>query len=190
MPGFKTSSKLKLSLKGIEMKTSKLSAGAALVAAAFAMTGCASQPKISKFTGADERFVSAGTSSAVTLEQGATVRNRNEDNPAPVLFTLKNPKKFLRGETYDNASCNALGDAVGDLATGRIYVRLEKISCEDGSGRPLFSAEAEGYVYGADKSLGLPAKVETKDGRQTLTLEGDQAATLVITRDLGIRLAK
>jgi hypothetical protein len=168
------------------LKAAYLAAGLAV-----ALSGCASSsPKMSNFAHRDERFIPAGTSASVQLEQGVTVRNRDDANPARVLFTMTDASKFLRGAEYVGSSCNILGSAVGDAVTKRMDITVERLSCVDADGVPVVSVATQGYVYGKDKASGLPARIEETDGRQVLTVDGDQPATVVISEDVGFRFGK
>lgn len=163
----------------------------ACVSLALSLAACASSPaKMSNFSHQDERFVPAGTSVPVNLEQGVTVRNRDDGNPAPLLFTLTDASKFLRGAEYEGATCHVLGNAMGDVVTKRMNVQVERISCNGSDGTPIVTAAAQGYIYGSDKALGLPVLIEDSGGRPTLTVRGDQPATLVISADFGFRFGK
>jgi hypothetical protein len=163
----------------------------ATAAAAVALSGCASStPKMSNFSHQDERFFPAGTSVDVELKQGVTVRNRDEGNDAPVLFTMKDAGKFLRGADYAGASCNVLGTAVGDALTKRMNVELERLSCVDGNGTAIVSTPVKGYVYGADKGAGIPVHIDETDDSKILTVDGGQSATVVLTEDVGFRFNK
>lgn len=163
----------------------------ASAAVAVALSGCASsQPKMSNFAHKDERFIPAGTSAEVELKQGVTVRNRDEEADASVLFTMKDAEKFLRGADYAGASCNVLGTAVGDAVTKRMNVEVQRISCVSADGAPLVSTTVKGYVYGADKGAGIPVHIDETDGREVLTVDGGQEATVVITEDVGFRFEK
>ena len=172
------------------MKTINKAVCLAAATLAVTLSGCASSPKMDKFSRADERFVLAGTSVDVQLKQGVTVRNRDESDPAPVLFTMTNAGKFLRSDAYANASCNVLGSAVGDAVTKRMNIEVKRISCVDGDGVPIVSSPAKGYVYGEDHGLGLAAHIVDSDGRQVLSVDGDRPATVVIAEDFGFHFGK
>jgi hypothetical protein len=168
------------------LKAAYLAAGLAV-----ALSGCASSStKMSNYSHKDERFIPAGTSAPVELEQGVTVRNRDDANPAEVLLTMTDAGKFLRGADYAGSSCHVLGTAVGDAVTKRMDISVERISCVDADGVPVVSVAVKGYVYGKDKAKGLPVRIDETDGREVLSVDGGQPATVVISEDVGFRFGK
>ena len=60
------------------------------------------------------------------------------------------------------AGCLILGKAQADLASARVLVQLDTLSCVFPDGA-TFERPLKGYATGVDGTLGLPGRLETRD---------------------------
>ena len=87
--------------------------------------------------------------------------------PYPVLMRIED--KFQMPNSVSSGSaieCFVLGEAKGELSTGRALIRTQKISCiTSRTARSAIDAPIQGWIISAvDGRLGLPGEVESRQG--------------------------
>lgn len=106
-----------------------------------------------------------GTIIRATLVNGmdAPTMSQAKDNPLVTHMIVKDlailPNKFK----YDIRECFVLGEGYGDLASERVYIRANNLSCITEDGEHI-DYELKGYVAGEDGKIGLRGTVVSKQG--------------------------
>lgn len=112
-----------------------------------------------------ETFVPAGSFAKVVLLGGidAPTGGQAATNALPVVMRVKS---FAHLPNYYKANlkeCFITGNAFGDLASERAYIRTSKMSCVLRNGNVL-ELEVKGHLNGEDGSFGMRGKVVSKQG--------------------------
>jgi conjugal transfer pilus assembly protein TraB len=75
--------------------------------------------------------------------------------PRPVLLKIVDLGTLPRSFRSDLKDCHAIGAAYGDLASERVYIRLEKISAVERLSGEVVEIPVKGYVAGEDGKTGM-----------------------------------
>jgi conjugal transfer pilus assembly protein TraB len=86
-----------------------------------------------------------------------------KENPVPILMRLVDEGQLPNYYGSDIESCHVTGASWGDMASERVYIRLEKLSCVLSNGS-LINEKVQGYVAGEDGKAGLRGRVVSKQG--------------------------
>jgi conjugal transfer pilus assembly protein TraB len=122
-------------------------------------------------TRADTPFLPAGSYAEGRLVTGVFATSRT-GGALPVLFAvtrafqgpfaLRGPGLAPIATALPIAGCLILGKAQADLASSRVLIQLDTLSCvlPDGA---TFERPLKGYAVGVDGTLGLVGRLETRD---------------------------
>lgn len=84
------------------------------------------------------------------------------DNPIPVIMRVKKEAIMPNHFTLDIRDCHLLGSAVGDLASARVYIRAEGVSCITNSGEAIEQNVTAYAVSSQDGMAGIRGEVVTR----------------------------
>jgi len=84
------------------------------------------------------------------------------DNPIPVIMRVKKEALMPNHFTLDIRDCHLLGSAVGDLASARVYIRAEGVSCITNSGEAIEQNLTAYAVSSQDGMAGVRGEVVTR----------------------------
>ena len=85
-------------------------------------------------------------------------------DPRPILLRLTHPGTLPRQFKSDLQGCHILAAAYGDLASERVYMRLEKLGCVERKTGEIIDMSIQGYVAGEDGRAGIRGSVVDKAG--------------------------
>jgi len=110
-------------------------------------------------------LLSTGSILQATLLNGmdAPTMSQAKDNPLIVHMVLKDLAILPNRYKYDLRECFVLGEGYGDLASERVYIRTNSLSCITEDGEHI-ETELNGYVAGEDGKIGLRGEVVSKQG--------------------------
>ena len=122
---------------------------------------------------AETPFLPPGSFAEGRLLTGALVTSRAGVN-LPVLLTITSPftAPFVlqgagrnpRQTAIPLQGCFVLGEAEGDMSSGRVWVRLKKLSCVfPDLATFVQTLDPPGYTTGVDGTLGIVGRVETRE---------------------------
>ncbi|MCO4319904.1 TrbI/VirB10 family protein [Aliidiomarina quisquiliarum] len=86
------------------------------------------------------------------------------DQPIPVLMRIKQMAAMPNFFTLDIRDCHILGSSIGDLASSRVYIRAEGISCITKDGRAIERNITAYAVSSKDGMAGVEGEVVTRSG--------------------------
>ena len=114
--------------------------------------------KAREFTLAMGSIVSGTTLNGVAAPTavGAT------ENPIPVIMRVRKEAVMPNYFSLDIRDCHLLGSAVGDLASARVYIRAEGISCITNSGEAIEQNLTAYAVSSQDGMAGIKGEVVTR----------------------------
>jgi len=99
----------------------------------------------------------------LTNGMDAPTMSQAKDNPLITHMIVTDlailPNKFK----YDVKECFILGEGYGDLASERVYIRTNTLSCVTENGEHI-DYDLKGYVAGEDGKIGLRGEVVSKQG--------------------------
>lgn len=110
-------------------------------------------------------YLPAGSFTTAVLLSGvdAPTGGQAKSQPVPTLLRLMDAGQLPNYWHSDIASCHVTGAAHGDIASERVHIRLEILSCvlTDGS---VVEESIKGYVAGEDGKAGLRGRLVSKQG--------------------------
>ena len=111
-------------------------------------------------------YLPSGTFAKARLLNGATAptRGQGSGNPVPVLLELTDSAVMPNLYRSGIKRCFVTANATGELASERVLVRLDRLSCIDENGGAV-DKKLQGYVSGEDGKTGLRARLVTKSGQ-------------------------
>lgn len=111
-------------------------------------------------------YIPSGTFAKVRLLNGATAPTRGQGSGNPVPMLMEITDKAIMPNLYRSGikRCFVTGHGTGELASERVLVRLDRLSCIDENGGAV-DKKIQGYVSGEDGKTGLRAKLVTKSGQ-------------------------
>lgn len=135
-------------------------------------------PRIAKFEGPEKPVVDSAEAGIPDLEvpagsilsaflltgMEAPSGTRSEKNPLPVLMRIKLDAIMPNYARADVKECHLLGSAVGELATQRIQVRGETVSCILADNSAL-EGSVKFFLADNDGKAGLRGKLVTRSGQ-------------------------
>ncbi len=112
-----------------------------------------------------EEYIPSGAFAQGVLLTGldAPTGGLAQTNPVPVLLSLSSQGRLPNRFQHRIRECFITAAGYGDLASERVYLRLERLSCVLRSGQTL-DLDLQGYVAGEDGKAGLRGKVVSKQG--------------------------
>lgn len=113
-----------------------------------------------------DHYVPAGTFARGVLTNGVVAATTVSagSNPQPVHIQLTDMGNLPRKFKSDLKRCFLIGAAYGDLASERVFMRLEKFSCVERKTGEVMEAAIDGYVSGEDGANGLRGYVVDRSG--------------------------
>lgn len=111
-------------------------------------------------------YLPSGTFAKARLLNGATAptRGQGSGNPVPVLLEITDPAIMPNLYKAGIQKCFVTAHATGELASERVLIRTDRLSCIDGNGGAV-DKKIQGYVTGEDGKTGLSARLVNKSGQ-------------------------
>ncbi len=111
-------------------------------------------------------YLPSGTFARARLLNGAIAptRGQGSGNPVPILLELTDAAVMPNLYRSGIKRCFVTANATGELASERVLVRLDRLSCIDENGGAV-DTKIQGYVSGEDGKTGLRARLVTKSGQ-------------------------
>ncbi len=111
-------------------------------------------------------YLPSGTFAKARLLNGAIAptRGQGSGNPVPLLLELTDNAVMPNLYRSGIKRCFVTANATGELASERVLVRLDRLSCIDEKGGAV-DTKLTGYVSGEDGKTGLRARLVTKSGQ-------------------------
>lgn len=118
-----------------------------------------------------QRREQAGSDNEFTLAMGSIISGTtlngvaaqtsvgSTDNPVPVLMRVKREAIMPNYFTLDIRECHMLGSAVGSLASSRVLIRAEAISCITNDGQAIEKNITAYAVSARDGLAGIPGEI-------------------------------
>jgi conjugal transfer pilus assembly protein TraB len=113
-----------------------------------------------------DHYVPAGSFVRGVLTSGvvASTSVQASSNPQPIHIQLTDLGNLPRRFRSDVKQCFLIGSAYGDLASERVFMRLEKFSCIERKTQEIIELSVDGYVAGEDGANGLRGIVVDRSG--------------------------
>jgi len=111
-----------------------------------------------------ENYIPAGAHAEARLLEGvdAAAGVTAQSDPRPVTMRITGDAVLPSYEHSKLKGCLVTGGAYGDISSERVYIRLEKMSCQrDGQ---LVEFTVDGHVSGNDGKPGIRGRVVMRDG--------------------------
>lgn len=112
-------------------------------------------------------WVPTGTFAKIALLTGVDAGTSDFDinNPQPILMRVQADGIGPGDGSYKLENCFALGTGFGRLDAERVYIKVERLSCEDRKKGLILDAEIDGQVVDSDSTQGLRGKVIRRSGQ-------------------------
>jgi len=113
-----------------------------------------------------DHYVPAGCFARGVLTSGviASTSVGSSANPQPVHIQLTNYGNLPRRFRTDIKECFVIGSSYGDLASERVFMRLEKLSCVERKTGEVIELTVDGYVAGEDGANGVRGILVDRSG--------------------------
>lgn len=113
-----------------------------------------------------EHYVPAGTFVKARLVSGvvASTAVGSSSDPQPIHMEMTDFGNLPRGFKTDLKRCFLIGSAYGDLASERVFMRLETLSCVERKTQEVIELKVDGYVSGEDGANGMRGQIIDKSG--------------------------
>lgn len=114
----------------------------------------------------DKTYIPAGAFARAVVLGGvdAPTGGQAQSNPHPILLRILGDARLPGGARVNLKDCVATADAVGDLSSERVQIRLQRMSCRIGSDK-IADMAVKGHVDGEDGKAGMRARLVTKSGQ-------------------------
>ncbi|MFI4962654.1 MAG: TrbI/VirB10 family protein [Legionellales bacterium] len=134
----------------------------------------------------DVVYLPVGTQMTGNLLTGLDVPITSNIRPLPFLIHITGTIAQPNGAKVINVSgCFIVGEVTtSDLASERVYVRLDSLSCLNKEGKVVINHKVKGFVVDTDKKSGLIAKAVRKTHADDLS--GNQSIVLEVSPGTGI----
>jgi conjugal transfer pilus assembly protein TraB len=111
-------------------------------------------------------YLPSGSFAKARLLNGAIAptRGQGSGNPVPLLMELVDDAVMPNLYRSGIKRCFVTANATGELASERVLVRLDRLSCIDEKGGAV-DTKLQGYLSGEDGKTGLQARLVTKSGQ-------------------------
>lgn len=113
-----------------------------------------------------DHYVPAGTFVKARLTSGvvASTAVGASASPQPLHMEMTHFGNMPRGFKTDVKRCFLIGSAYGDLASERVFMRLETLSCIERKTGEIMELKVDGYVSGEDGANGMRGIIVDKSG--------------------------
>ena len=113
-----------------------------------------------------DHYVPAGTFVKARLTSGvvASTAVGASSSPQPLHIEMTHFGNMPRGFKTDVKRCFLIGSAYGDLASERVFMRLETLSCIERKTGEIMELKIDGYVSGEDGANGMRGMIVDKSG--------------------------
>jgi len=113
-----------------------------------------------------DHYVPAGSFAKGILTSGvvASTSVGSSSNPRPVHIQLTDFGTLPRQFKSDIKGCFLIGTSYGDLASERVFMRLEKMSCVERKTGEVIELTVDGYVSGEDGANGVRGILVDRSG--------------------------
>jgi conjugal transfer pilus assembly protein TraB len=113
-----------------------------------------------------DHYVPAGTFVKARLTSGvvASTAVGASASPQPLHMEMTHFGNMPRGFKSDVKRCFLIGSAYGDLASERVFMRLETLSCIERKTGEIMELKVDGYVSGEDGANGMRGIIVDKSG--------------------------
>jgi len=113
-----------------------------------------------------DHYVPAGTFVRARLTSGvvASTAVGASSSPQPLHMEMTHFGNMPRGFKTDVKRCFLIGSAYGDLASERVFMRLETLSCIERKTGEIMELKVDGYVSGEDGANGMRGIIVDKSG--------------------------
>ena len=110
-------------------------------------------------------YLQAGMFATVTLLSGldAPTGGQAKSNPVPVLIRIMDPGTLPNHFRSGVKDCHIIGSGYGDIASERVHIRTETISCTLVNG-DVIEEPVKGYIAGEDGKAGFRGRLVSKQG--------------------------
>lgn len=110
--------------------------------------------------------IAAGSVMSAFLLTGldAPTGSKADANPIPVLMRIKLEARMPNYAYADVMDCHLIGAAYGDLASERVNIRGEKVSCTLHNGQ-VFDGSTKFFVTGEDGKNGIRGRLVNRSGK-------------------------
>lgn len=112
-----------------------------------------------------DHYVPAGSFARGVLTSGvvASTSVGSSSNPRPVHIQLTDFGTLPRKFKSDIKGCFLIGTSYGDMASERVFMRLEKMSCVERKTGEVIELTVDGYVSGEDGANGVRGILVDRD---------------------------
>ncbi|CAO4847515.1 MAG: hypothetical protein FADNKDHG_01503 [Holosporales bacterium] len=113
-----------------------------------------------------DHYVPAGTFVKARLTSGvvASTSVGAASEPQPIHMEMTDFGTLPRAFKTDLKKCFLIGSAYGDLASERVFMRLETLSCIERKTQEVIEIKVDGYVSGEDGANGMRGLIIDKSG--------------------------
>ena len=110
-------------------------------------------------------YLQAGMFATVTMLSGldAPTGGQAKSNPVPVLIRIMDPGTLPNHFRSGVKDCHVVGSGYGDIASERVHIRTETISCTLVNG-DIIEESLKGYIAGEDGKAGFRGRLVSKQG--------------------------
>lgn len=114
----------------------------------------------------EKTYLPAGSFARAVVLGGvdAPTGGQAQQNPHPILLRILGDARLPGGARVNLKDCVATADAVGDLSSERVQIRLQRLSCRIGADK-MADVAVKGHVDGEDGKAGMRARLVTKTGQ-------------------------
>lgn len=114
----------------------------------------------------ESAYLPAGTFARAVVLSGVTAPTGGNamSNPIPLLLQLTDLAQLPNDFRSHVERCFVTANATGDLSSERVWVRLDRLSCMNRSGKAV-DVKVQGYVTGDDGKTGVRARLVTRSGQ-------------------------
>lgn len=113
-----------------------------------------------------DTHIPAGSFAQARLVSGvdASTAVSSSSDPRPVFLRIIDYGNLPRKFKTDVKDCHCLASSYGDLASERVFMRLEKITCVERKTGEILEKTVSGYVTGSDGRAGVRGVVVSREG--------------------------
>jgi conjugal transfer pilus assembly protein TraB len=114
----------------------------------------------------EKTYIPAGAFARAVVLGGvdAPTGGQAQQNPHPILLRILGDARLPGGARVNMKDCVATADAVGDLSSERVQIRLQRLSCRIGVDK-MADISVKGHLDGEDGKAGMRARLVTKTGQ-------------------------
>jgi conjugal transfer pilus assembly protein TraB len=119
-----------------------------------------------RITKSIDHYVPAGSFAKGALTSGvvASTAVGSSSNPRPVHIQLTDFGNLPRRFRTDIKGCFIIGTSYGDIASERVFMRLEKLSCVERKTGEIIEHTVDGYAAGEDGAVGIRGVLVDRSG--------------------------